>query len=98
MFGGEFARMSRLAVKFFIAEVAFVADALAAQFFDLIYGANSTARAGSGAVQSRRRATKFKYCWKCITAQQGISEAGVEDVACAGGVHRIHSERGAIVK
>src|SRR5437899_1177850 len=96
--GGEFARTGRLATKFLVAEVALVAGAVAPQFFDLIYGANPAARAGRGAVQGSRRAAKFKYCWKCNAAQQGISEAGMEDISRAGGVHRIHSEGGAIVE
>src|SRR5690242_19253470 len=77
---------------------AFVARPLAPQPLDFVDGANSAASAEGCAVQSRRRAAKFKYFWKCIAAQQGISESGMKDVACSGCVHRLHTKRGAVVE
>src|SRR5260370_35824302 len=83
-------------LQFLIPVEPFVAGAFPSQFFNFVHRANLAARSRRRAIQSRRRAAKFKYRWKCIAAQQGISEAGMEDVARAGRVHRSYPERGAI--
>src|ERR1700719_1122932 len=71
---------------------------LAPQFFYFVQGANPSASSRRHAIQSRRRAAKFKYFWKFVSAQQGIGERGVEDVACSGGVHSVHPESGAVME
>src|SRR5438270_13349590 len=98
MLNSECCRTSRLPVKFRIAEKPVMGAALAAQSFDLAYRANAAASAGRRAVQSRRRGAKFKYRWKYVAAQEGISEAGMEDVARAGGVHGFDMESWAVME
>src|SRR5689334_16736438 len=85
-------------VQFLLRVQPFVALALAPQFLDFIQRANPTASAQRNAIQSRCRAAKFKYCWKCVAAQQGIGQAGVENVAGTGGVHGVHAEGRAVME
>src|ERR1700745_3130503 len=76
----------------------FTPSSLSSPFFDFLHGPNPAASSRRCAVQSRRRAAKFKYFWKCLAAQQGIGEPGVEDVARSGGIHRIHQESRAVME
>src|SRR5579863_5812176 len=73
-------------------------NSLVPQLFDFLDRPNSSASAGSCAIQSRSGAAKFKYFWKCVAAQQGIGEAGVEDVTRSGCVDRVHPESGGVVE
>src|SRR5579864_1514522 len=86
------------AAELLIAENPLVARTVAPQFFDLADRANPAAGAGRRAVQPRGGATKFKYLWKCIAAEQGVGEAGMKDVARSGGVHSAHAKGGAVVE
>src|SRR5260370_25354461 len=91
-------RSNVFVLQVFVPVEPFVAVAFPSYFFNFVLRANPAARSRRHAVHSRRRAAKFKYRWKCVAAQQGISEASMEDVARAGCVHRSYPERGAIVE
>ena len=86
------------AAQFLVSVEPFMTSSLAPQFLDFVHGANPAASSRRGAIQSRRRAAKFKYFWKFVAAQQGIGEPGVKDVARSGGVHRVHPESGAVME
>src|SRR5580700_8071208 len=86
------------ATQFLVCVEPFTPSSLAAQFFNFVHGANPAASSRRCAVQSCRRAAKFKYFSKFVAAQQGIGESSVKDVARSGGVHRVHPESGAVME
>src|SRR2546427_4940629 len=91
-------RASRCAAHFIFRIEPLMANTAAPQLLDFVYRPNAAASSESRAVQCCRGATIFKYHWKYIPAQQGVSESGMKDVARSGGVHRVHAEGRAVVE
>ena len=75
-----------------------VAGACGHQALDDGYVLNGAARADSGAVQSGGGAGKLELALERPALEKSVDEAGVKNIAGAGGVESVHSKSGSVMK
>ena len=68
------------------------------QLFDIFDRLNPAAGAGAGTVQGGGGAGEIKLTGQRPVLQKSVNKSGVEDVARAGGVQRLHAKGGRVVE